>query len=59
MVDKGIITPLTEPTEWVSSLTCPEKSDGTIHPCLDTYNLNKAIIREHIKPQPYMKFPTD
>ena len=49
MVDNGIITPVTEPTEWVSSLTYPRKSDGTICPCLDPHNLNKAIIHEHYK----------
>ena len=49
MVNNGIITPVTEPTEWVSSLTYPRKSDGTIHPCLDPRNLNKAIIHEHYK----------
>ena len=49
MVDNGFIAPVTEPTEWVSSLTYPRKSDGTIHPCLDPCNLNKAIICEHYK----------
>ena len=49
MVDYGIIAPVTEPTEWVSSLTYPRKSDGPIHPCLDSHNLNKAIIHEHYK----------
>ena len=49
MVDNGIIAPVTEPTKWVSSLTYPRKSDGTIHPCLDPHDLNKAIIREHYK----------
>ena len=49
MVDKGIITPVPEPAEWVSSLTYPRKSDGTICPCPDLHNLSKAIIREHYK----------
>ena len=49
MVDNGIIAPVTEPTEWVSPLTYPRKCDGTICPCLDPYNLNKAIIHEHYK----------
>ena len=49
MVDKGIITPVTKPIEWVSSLTYPRKSGDTICPCLDPLNLNKAIIREHYK----------
>ena len=49
MVDQEIITPVTEPTEWVSSLTYPQKPDGSLHICLDPKDLNKAIIREHYK----------
>ena len=49
MVDNGIIVLVTEPIEWVSSLTYPRKSDGTIHPCLDLHDLNKAIFCEHYK----------
>ena len=49
MVNKGIIIPVTEPTEWVSSPTSPRKFDGTICPCLEPCNLNKAMIREHYK----------
>ena len=49
MVDQGIITPVTEPMEWVSSLTCPWKPDGSLHICLDPKDLNKAIIWEHYK----------
>ena len=45
----GIITPVTEPTEWVSSLTYPRRSNRTICPCLDPCDLNKAIIHEHYK----------
>ena len=47
MVENEIITPVTEPTEWVSSRTYPRKSDGSIRPCLDPRDLNKAIIHEH------------
>ena len=46
MVDQSIITPVTEPTEWVSSLTYP---DCSLHICLDLKDLNKAIIWEHYK----------
>ena len=49
IVDKEIIIPVTEPTEWVFSLTDPRKSDGTICPCLDPHDMNKAIIRKHYK----------
>ena len=42
-----IITPVTRPAEWVSSLTCPTKPDGSLRISLDPCNLNKAMIREH------------
>ena len=44
-----IITPVTRPTEWVSSITYLTKPDGSLRLCLDPYDLNKAIIREHYK----------
>ena len=49
MKDLNIITPVTIPTEWVSSITYPRKPDGTLCICLDPRDLNKAIIREHYK----------
>ena len=49
MVGLKTITPVTEPTQWVSALTYPCKPDGTLHICLDQRDLNKAIIREHYK----------
>ena len=49
MVDNGIIAPVTEPTKWISLLTYPRKCDGTICPCLDPCDLNKAVIHEHYK----------
>ena len=52
LADKENITPVTEPTKWVSSLTYPRKSDGTIYPCLAPCDLNKAVVREHYKAQP-------
>ena len=33
MVDQQIIAPVTEPTEWVSSLTYPQEPDGSLHIC--------------------------
>ena len=44
-----IKTPVTAPTEWVSSITYPTKPDGSLRICLDPCNLNKAIICEHYK----------
>ena len=49
MVDQGIITPVSEPMEQVSSLTYPQKPDGSLCICLDPIDLNKAIIWEHYK----------
>ena len=49
MVDQEIIAPVTEPMEWVSSLTYPQKPDGSLSICLDPRDLNKAIIQEHYK----------
>ena len=49
MEDLQIITPVTAPTEWVSSITYPCKPDGTLCICLDPKDLNKTIIREHYK----------
>ena len=49
MEQLGIITPVTRPTEWVSSITYPTKPGGSLRICLDPHNLNKAIIRENYK----------
>ena len=45
----NIIAPITEPTEWVSSLVTVKKPDGSIRTCIDPQNLNKAIRRHHHK----------
>ena len=49
MVTKGVIVPVFQPTEWVSSLTYPCKPDGSLHICLDPKDLKKAIVKEHYK----------
>ena len=49
MEDLKIITPVTIPTEWVSSITYHRKPDETLCICLDPRDLNKAIIREDYK----------
>ena len=50
MTAQGIITPVTEPTEWLNSMTYPMKPGEELCICLDPKDLNKAIIREHYKP---------
>ena len=42
MEDLKIMTLVTIPTEWVSSITYPRKPDGTLCICLDPRDLNKA-----------------
>ena len=44
---KGIITPVTEPTPWISSVTVVIKKSGKIRMCLDPKDLNSALEREH------------
>ena len=51
MVKQDILEPQIEPTPWVSSVTYPVKPTGEVRPCLDSRDLNKAIIRENHKPQ--------
>ena len=46
MVASGILAPVTEPTEWVSSMLVIIKPNK-LRICLDPCDLNKAIRREH------------
>jgi hypothetical protein len=45
--EKGIITPVDYPTEWISNNVSVRKSNGTLRICLDPSNLNKVIQRNH------------
>ena len=49
MVSQGIIQKVNEPTDWVSSIVYVHKSDSKLCLCLDSKDLNKAIIRCHYK----------
>ncbi len=44
---QGIITKVSEPTDWVNSLVCVTKPNGSLRLCLDPKNLNKAFKRPH------------
>ena len=47
MVKMEIITPIEEPTDWVSSLVIVEKPNGQLQICLDPQHLNQAVKRLH------------
>ena len=48
MKDLGIISPVTQPTEWVNAFVIFEKGEGKgLRICLDPHDLNKNIKREH------------
>ena len=46
---EGIITPVEEPTDWVSSLAYSRKANGKLQICLDPKDLNAVIKRDHYK----------
>ena len=48
-LEQGIITPVEEPTDWVSSLTYSWKANGKVRVSLDPQDVNKAIKRDHYK----------
>ena len=47
MVKSNVIAPVSEPTEWVSSMVVVEKKNNKIRICLDPRDLNRAIMRCH------------
>ena len=51
--EKGIVTSVDKPTDWVHNLVITEKRDGRMRVCLVPKQLNKAIKRERYeKPTP-------
>ena len=47
LVQQDILAPVTQPTEWISSMVIVPKKDGKLRICLDPQDLNRAIQREH------------
>ena len=43
MVTAGIIIPVTENTQWISSMVVIPKKNGSLHICLDPKDLNAGI----------------
>lgn len=55
MEHQGIISKVTEPTDWVNALVVVEKPcTGVLRICLDLHDLNKAIKRPHYPLPPWM-----
>ena len=51
MQELGVISPVTEPTDWCVSMVVVPKSDGRVRICVDLTRLNKDVQRErHIIP---------
>ena len=48
-LEQGIIVPVEEPTDWVSSLAYSWKANGKLRVYLDPRDVNKAIKRDHYK----------
>ena len=48
MEDLGVIVRVSEPIDWVNSIATPEKQrTGALRVCLDSRDVNQAIMREH------------
>ena len=49
LTDQNVITPIQDPTDWVSNLVVTMKKNGDLRVCLDSQCLNKALEREHFR----------
>ena len=49
LVQKGVLVPVGDPTEWVSQMAVVSKGNGKMRICIDPQPLNEALLREHYK----------
>ena len=49
LVERGILVPVEEPTEWVNQMAVVRKSSGSLRICLDPQPLNKVLKRERYR----------
>ena len=47
LTQRKVISPIQEPTDWVSSMIAAKKPDGNIRLCIDPHYLNLASKRSH------------
>ena len=45
----GVISPVDQPTEWVSNMVVSQKKSGDLRICIDPKPLNAALKREHFQ----------
>ena len=48
-LEQGIITPVKEPSDWVSSLAYSWEANSKLRVCLDPWDVKKVIKRDHYK----------
>ena len=46
MADRGVISPIKEPTEWCAPIVPVLKRDGNVRICVDLKRLNQSVVRE-------------
>ncbi|XP_052253072.1 uncharacterized protein K02A2.6-like [Dreissena polymorpha] len=49
LVERGILVPVKEPTEWVNQMAVVRKSSGCLRICLDPQPLNKVLERQQYR----------
>ena len=49
LVERKVLVPVTEPTEWVSQMAVVRKSNGKLRICIDPQPLNTALMRKHYR----------
>ena len=49
LTKRGILIPVTEPTEWMNQMAIVRKANGNIRLCLNPQPLNKVLVRERYK----------
>jgi hypothetical protein len=47
LVEMRVITPVEEPTPWVSQIVVTPTKSGEIRVCMDPHELNKVLLREY------------
>ena len=49
LVDKEVLAPMDEPSEWTNQFVATTKKNGDIRICIDPQRLNQALMRERYK----------